>query len=574
MADTRTDRLKVFISYSRKDSAAFADELVLGLEDRGFAPFLDRHDIKPGEPWEARLRALIEQSDTVVFVISPASVKSERCVWEVNQALGLSKRLLPVIYKPVPERDIPAKLSDLQFVRFDTAPGMMRPLRELAEALRVDLEWMREHTRLGELAARWQSRNRSEFLLLRDDDLVAAKAWAAKRQPDAPEITELQRSFLKSSEQADLARAAESKAARRRTRLARFLKGAGGLLLLVIATLLLYWDEMREVSTARALDEGARLVLEADPSRIDPANEGELVHVSGELKTTARLTDPDFAMSAAGAALLVRDSEMYKLVEERSKDSTNYVPRWSAERAEPFRLAANPPLRFPSINVAAHDATLGAFRPGKKVLEKLPATLNLPIELATVEAARTHVDGPVQLIDGKLYLGSDPAQPHIGDIRISWRIAKTGPVSLMGRQAGTDLVEFQTSGDSLLLARSGMLSAVEMLKIKGQENSIRTWFTRLGGGFFVIFGCWLLLGRLLPALLFGGLIGLTAVAGAWLDYRTFEAAIALTVIAAAATFAVIRGWLPGFALAVQAGYSMIPKSGNRFSEKDHAQTKR
>jgi len=37
MADPSADTLKVFISYSRKDSAEFADELVLGLEDRGFA---------------------------------------------------------------------------------------------------------------------------------------------------------------------------------------------------------------------------------------------------------------------------------------------------------------------------------------------------------------------------------------------------------------------------------------------------------------------------------------------------------------------------------------------------------
>jgi hypothetical protein len=89
MADTTTDKLKVFISYSRKDSAAFADELVLGLEGRGFAPFLDRHDVKPGEPWEARLGGLVEQSDTVVFVISPESIKSERCVWEVDKARAL-----------------------------------------------------------------------------------------------------------------------------------------------------------------------------------------------------------------------------------------------------------------------------------------------------------------------------------------------------------------------------------------------------------------------------------------------------------------------------------------------------
>ena len=306
MADSgAVEKLKVFISYSRKDSAAFADELVLGLEDRGFAPFLDRHDIKPGELWETRLGALIEQSDIVVFVISPESVKSERCVWEVNKALGLSKRLLPVVYKSVAEKQIPAKLSDLQFVRFDTAPGMMRPLRELAEALRVDLEWIREHTRLGELAERWQSRNRSEDLLLRGDDLVAAKAWSAKRKPDAPEIAELQRSFLRASEQAEpiLAR-------RWKRQLFKLLKRPVGVIFVISFTVGLFLNETSAVNFARSIDEGTKFVVEGDPNRIDPANEGKLVHVSGELKTTARLADPDFAMSAE-AALLVRDAEMY-----------------------------------------------------------------------------------------------------------------------------------------------------------------------------------------------------------------------------------------------------------------------
>src|SRR5215472_16792796 len=133
MADAGAEeKPKVFISYSRRDSAAFADELLAGLEIAGFAPFLDRHDIAPGEPWEERLGGLIEQSDTVVFVVSPEAVKSERCEWEIDKTLALSKRLLPVIYKP-PDTEIPPKLSKLQFVPFDTAPGMMRPLRELAD---------------------------------------------------------------------------------------------------------------------------------------------------------------------------------------------------------------------------------------------------------------------------------------------------------------------------------------------------------------------------------------------------------------------------------------------------------
>src|SRR5262249_43537124 len=161
------EKLKVFISYSRRDSAAFADELMAGLEYGGFAPFLDRHDIAAGEDWEARLSALIAQSDTVVFVVSPEAVKSERCTWEVDRAIELSKRLLPVVFKTVPDDDIPEKLRRLQFVRFDSAAGFARPLLRLAEALRVDLDWIREHTRLEELARRWDARGRPESRLLR-----------------------------------------------------------------------------------------------------------------------------------------------------------------------------------------------------------------------------------------------------------------------------------------------------------------------------------------------------------------------------------------------------------------------
>src|ERR1700704_480854 len=104
MADAG-EKLKVFISYSRRDAAEFADELTAGLELAGFAPFLDRQDISPGEDWETRLGGLIAESDTVVFGVSPEVVKSEGCVGEVNKTLAQSKRLLPVIFKPVPNTD-------------------------------------------------------------------------------------------------------------------------------------------------------------------------------------------------------------------------------------------------------------------------------------------------------------------------------------------------------------------------------------------------------------------------------------------------------------------------------------
>lgn len=199
MADASFEKLKVFISYSRKDSAEFADELIAGLELAGFAPFLDRRDIAAGEEWQSRLDGLIAQSDTVVYVISPEAVRSERCGWEVDRTFALSKRLLPVIFKPVPEADLPEQLCKLQFIRFDAGPGITRALAQLAAALRQDFDWIREHTRLGEIAARWQARGQPEALLLRGDELEGARAWAGNRKATAPETTEAQRALLSAS---------------------------------------------------------------------------------------------------------------------------------------------------------------------------------------------------------------------------------------------------------------------------------------------------------------------------------------------------------------------------------------
>jgi hypothetical protein len=140
-----------------------------------------------------------------------APIAGTHTSWEIDKTLALSKRLLPVIHKPL-DTEIPPKLSKLQFIRFDTAPGMMRPLRELAEALRIDLDWVREHTRLGELAARWEGRARPESLVLRGDDLDAAKAWMAARKVGAPEITDAQRALISASEEAEAKRLGNARA--------------------------------------------------------------------------------------------------------------------------------------------------------------------------------------------------------------------------------------------------------------------------------------------------------------------------------------------------------------------------
>jgi hypothetical protein len=210
--DSAGRKLKVFISYSRQDSSALADEICSGLELLGFEAFLDRHDIAAGEDWEARLAKLIQAADTVVFIISPRAVRSERCQWEVDKSIELSKRLIPVLGHAVPDADVPGTLVRLNYIYFDAGKSFTRALGQLADALRVDLDWIREHTRLAELAARWLERKQPDALLLRGDELTAAQAWMTARAPEAPELTDPQRAFIGASADAEELRQSQERA--------------------------------------------------------------------------------------------------------------------------------------------------------------------------------------------------------------------------------------------------------------------------------------------------------------------------------------------------------------------------
>lgn len=198
--------LRVFLSYARLDGSGLAEELSAGLELLRFMPVMDKRDIAAAEDWEQRLDALIRQSDTVTFLLSPTSVQSSRCAWEVARAVALSKRIIPVVVAPVAENEVPEALRKLNFIDFGPGQSFARSLGLLADALRTDLGWIREHTRLAELAARWIERNRDEALLLRGAELDAAQAWMSKWHTDAPALTDAQRALITASTDATVLR--------------------------------------------------------------------------------------------------------------------------------------------------------------------------------------------------------------------------------------------------------------------------------------------------------------------------------------------------------------------------------
>ena len=181
-------KAKVFISYSRKDMS-FVDRLDTALKARGFEPLIDRSKIYAFEDWWKRLQALIEQADTVVFVLTPDAVASREALREIEYAASLNKRLAPIVCLRVEDAAIPEALRRLNFVFFDDPAQFEESADQLSEALRTDIGWIRKHTEYGEFARQWSASGRPGGLLLRSPALEDAEQWIAARPYNAPAPT-------------------------------------------------------------------------------------------------------------------------------------------------------------------------------------------------------------------------------------------------------------------------------------------------------------------------------------------------------------------------------------------------
>jgi hypothetical protein len=196
-------QLKLFICYSRRDMI-FADRLVSELEAAGFLVTIDRRDLPYGEEWQSELADFIRTADTVVWIVSPDSVSSKWCNWELGEVVRLKKRMLPIaITRPLP--DIPEALGRVHIMPADGAFDYERHLPELVSALHSNRQWIKEQTRLSDRAREWLARGRIGALLLRGAALRNAEAWKAA-QPSGEQASEDILDLILSSRQAETRR--------------------------------------------------------------------------------------------------------------------------------------------------------------------------------------------------------------------------------------------------------------------------------------------------------------------------------------------------------------------------------
>lgn len=248
--DNANVKARVFLSYSRANVEA-ARRLRDALREDGFDAYLDQNDIMPGEPWRDRLSDLIAKAEKIVFLISPPSIGSEVCTWELDHAERLGKTILPVMIADTPLEDVPGRLSRLNLVFMRGESEWKAGFAALTNVLNIDLAWEREKARLSDMALRWDRGGRSAaHLLPRDDQVANAERWRDGRPSNAPAPSELQLEYIAAS------RSLRSRLQR------RVMIGSVAIALTAVALSALAFFQRQEAVRQRELADEARIAAE------------------------------------------------------------------------------------------------------------------------------------------------------------------------------------------------------------------------------------------------------------------------------------------------------------------------
>lgn len=350
-----------------------------------------------------------------------------------------------------------------------------------------------------------------------------------------------------------------------------------GLVLVLAAFPLLWWNEGRAVHRARSLAEGASIVQDVPVDAVAAANDGKLVHVTGLATTEQQLTDDAFGVSAT-ALRLSRIAETYQWREESKSEKRkkfggseetvttyHYSKTWSSGHLdssgfhEPAGHENPPALAWASQALTADRVTCGAFTLGPDIVGKIGRSERRPIEEGDAQALRT--DG-FRVSQGMFYKGADPGNPSVGDVRVRFEVTRPQTVSLVAQQRGASFAAYRAkAGSTILLVEEGEVPAAEMFAAARKANTITTWLVRLGGFLAMFLGLALVLR---PISVIGSIVPfIGSVLGAGIGLLSFAGAGVLSLVTIAFAWLAYRPLLGGFLLALAAGCVILAMRARR-----------
>jgi WD40 repeat protein len=195
--DSQSPKRSVFISYSRKDKE-FVCKLNESLDSSEIEAWVDWEGIPPSAEWMDEIARAIEGADAFLFVISPDSLASKVCADELELGIKYNKKLIPILHRdPQNGTVMHDKLSSHNWVYIREQDNYDLGISKILESINVDLDWVRQHTRLLQRATEWNRKNRNGSFLLQGADLEDAEHWLAEAstQPNR-EVVPLQAEYV------------------------------------------------------------------------------------------------------------------------------------------------------------------------------------------------------------------------------------------------------------------------------------------------------------------------------------------------------------------------------------------
>lgn len=279
-----------------------------------------------------------------------------------------------------------------------------------------------------------------------------------------------------------------------------------GVLLFIVAFPVLFWNEGRTVKTARDLESGAKTVISIKADPVDAANDKKLVHVTGKAVTTETLSDAEFGIEA-NAIKLIRTAEMYQWKEKsesKSKDKIGggtettttytYEKAWSDDliKSSDFNHPeghTNPAeMNYGSKTLTAQVVTLGAFSLTPGMVGRIDKTEPLAVTEETLNKLPRNARRDLSVSGGMYYFGRNPADPQIGDQKISFKLVKPTDISVVAQQTGNTFQPFKAEYTSHDMLDIGVLTADQMFTSAKESNTMFAWILRLVGFLMMTFG--------------------------------------------------------------------------------------
>ena len=320
-----------------------------------------------------------------------------------------------------------------------------------------------------------------------------------------------------------------------------------GIILFLVATALLWWNEGRAVHRAQDIKQVAKTAQSiGDISNANTSLDGQLIHTTGTASTEDILSDDLFGIKT-NALAIVRSAEYYQWKENEKHETKDklggkqeeiitytYERDWTADPINSSRFkdpdyqgVNNVIWEIEDMRVIASNVSFGTYilpelfisdivskqsdnvsplmisadNPALKQLnENVMKALgdNVRPEAAQVKDSLAYV----HVFGNQVYIGFNPSNPSIGDIRLTFeQLSPSCNISLIAVPTNGTFTTFQAKHDANEYElRVGTWTLDQMIKQANDENATLTWILRILGVIIVIAALKMIFGILVTIL--------------------------------------------------------------------------